>query len=419
MKKTTSGFPLIINFRIAGSCFLVLLASCKHVGPSSPAHSSPTPNPEFTLSPSASPFQPENPVPTPTASATLELSVTPTSSATIDPNLNGTLRYSADRIGFGIGTVYQSQEAHDPLFPSVVNTDINTLMMTTFMKKTQPARDRWDWSVADDALDLGLANGQKIIGGPLVYDNQTVPAWLKFDRPDCGAWTAAELEGILQEYIQTVVARFRGQVAAWEVVNEPLTSGDNCWRHTLVDRYIGRAFRHARAADPDARLFLNEAFGRAGVDKDPTDQLFSLVKSLKEAGVPLDAVGIQMHLSAEILRSSYPNEFRYFLRQARNAGVKVMITEMDVYQGPPGHFPDPLGVQKQIFNIVTRTCLSFPDCTDLLVWSVSDRYTWLAHLSGNNFIDPQPLLFDGQFGQKPAYFGVLEALQETGAGGGQ
>jgi endo-1,4-beta-xylanase len=310
-------------------------------------------------------------------------------------------------------------EAYDPLFPSVENTDFNTLMMTTFMKMIQPARDRWDWTVADDALDLGLANGQKIMGGPLVYDNLTAPAWLEFDRPDCGAWTAAELEEILQAYIQTVVARFRGHVAAWEVVNEPLTSGDNCWRHTLGDGYIGRAFRYARAADPDAQLFLNEAFGWAGVDKDATDQFFSLVKSLKAEGAPLDTVGIQMHLNAEILHPSYPYEFQYFLRQARNAGVEAMISEMDVYQGPPDHFPDPLGVQKQIFKVVARTCLFFPECTGLMLWGISDRYTWLSYLPGDDFINPQPLLFDGQFGQKPAYFGVREALQEAMAGGGQ
>jgi endo-1,4-beta-xylanase len=416
MKITTSGFPPIINFRIAGSCFLVLLASCTHVGPSSPAHFSPTPNPEFTLSPSASPFQPENPSPTPTASATLELSVTPTSSATIDPNLNGTLRYSADRIGFGIGTYFQIPEARDPLSPRVLQSEFNTLMMATFMKKTQPARDGWDWSVTDEVMQAGSANGQKIIGGPLVYDNPRAPAWLGFDKRDCGGWSADELEGILQTYIQTVVSRFRGKIYAWEVVNEPFSSDETCWHRILGEGYIGRAFGYAHAADPDARLFLNEAFGRDGVDRNSTDKFFSVVQSLRDAGAPLDSVGIQMHLNADILRPTYPEEFQYFLHQARKAGVRVLITEMDVYQGAPGFFQDPLNVQKQIFAAIARICLSFTHCTDLITWGISDRYTWLGRISGNDFIDPQPLLFDAQFQAKPAFYGVLEALQNTKRG---
>jgi endo-1,4-beta-xylanase len=200
------------------------------------------------------------------------------------------------------------------------------------------------------------------------------------------------------------------------VVNEPFSSDETCWHRILGEGYIGRAFSYAHAADPDARLFLNEAFGRSGVDKNSADKFFTFVQSLRDAGTPLDTVGIQMHLNADILDPSYRDEFIYFLHQAQKAGVRVMITEMDVYQGAPGYFQDPLGVQKKIFNVVAGTCLSFLQCTDLITWGISDRYTWLARIAGNAFIDPQPLLFDAQFQPKPAFYGVLEALQNTKRG---
>ena len=281
--------------------------------------------------------------------------------------------------------------------------------MGTFMKGTQPKPEKFNWSLPDEVLAVAARNQQTVFGGPLVYDNPLAPAWLSFDQPDCGGWSADELEGIMKNYIQTVAGKFSGKIAAWEVVNEPISSGDNCWRQILGDGYIERAFRYARIADPVAQLFLNEEFGWDGVDKNLTDQFFSIVRSMKADGAPIDAVGIQMHLNAEVLRPSYPEEFHYFLQQARAAGVKVFITEMDVYQGRAGFFSDPFDVQKNIFGTIATTCLADSNCRILMVWGVSDAYTWLT----GQFSDPQPLLFDDQFGEKPAYFAVLQALQNT------
>jgi endo-1,4-beta-xylanase len=323
------------------------------------------------------------------------------------------LRVYADRIGFGIGTAYQARENADPLFPPVFSKQFNTVMMKTFMERIEPMKDEWDWSFPDEAFGKAEANDQKIFGGPLVYNNPNAPAWLLFDRKDCGAWTADELEGIMRQYIQNVIDRYGKLVAGWEVVNEPVTNPETCWRRILGTGYITRAFQYAHAANPDARLMVNDGFGWEGVDKDATDRFFSFVKQLKNSGAPVDMVGIQMHLNAETLHPSYPEEFRYFLDQAREAGVEVQITEMDVYQGPPGHFPDPWEVQRRIYRTITQICVADANCTDLIVWGVSDRYTWLAKKYKNDFIDPQPLLFDNQFREKPAFFGVLEALRDA------
>jgi endo-1,4-beta-xylanase len=368
---------------------------------------------------SPSPFQPETPAFTPSPSATVSPSATPTESpsAYLTPIGGETLRFLADSAGFGIGTPYLNPEARDPLFPPVLTTEFNTVMMTTFMKKVQPERDRFDWSLADSAFQLAQGNGMEIVGGPLVYDNLTAPAWLGFDTEDCGGWRADTLEGILKNYVQTTVSRFGKQVAIWEVVNEPLTSGENCWRAILGDEYIDRAFLYAHEADPDAVLMLNEAFSRAGVDRDLTDRFMALVRRLKDSGIPLDAIGIQLHLSADILRPTYPEEFRSFLHLARRHGAKVMITEMDVYQGPPGFFADPFDVQQEVFGTITRICLNDPRCTHLMVWGVSDRNTWLSRIEGGGFENPQPLLFDDEYLRKPAYYAVLDALRAALAAG--
>ncbi len=397
----------------------VFLSACAAGGPfmdlPSPTFTSPAP----ALTASPSPFQPESPTFTPSPSATVTPSATPTESPSAyqTPPGGETLRFLADAEGFGIGAPYQYPEARDPAFQPLLTAEFNTVMLTTFMKKSQPEQDRFDWSLADAAFQLAQANGMAIVGGPLVYDNPTAPAWLGFGADYCGGWGADELEGILKNFIQTAVSHFAEKVGIWEVVNEPLTSGKNCWHALLGDEYINRAFLYAHEADPDAVLMLNEAFGREGIDRALTDRFMELVRRLKDSGIPLDAVGIQMHLSAELLRPTYPEEFQYFLHVARLNGVKVMITEMDVYQGPPGFMADPLGFQKEVFGTITRICLEDPHCTHLIVWGVSDRYTWLSQIEGGGFEKPQPLLFDRDFLRKPAYFGVLDALRAAFVGG--
>ena len=80
-----------------------------------------------------------------------------------------------------------------------------------------------------------------------------------------------------------------------------------------------------------------------------------LVTKLKNQGVPIDAAGIEMHLEAQNLHPNYVDEFKYFLSGARKAGVEAHVTEMDVYQGPAGAFPDAFANQKEIFYNVARS----------------------------------------------------------------
>jgi endo-1,4-beta-xylanase len=117
-----------------------------------------------------------------------------------------------------------------------------------------------------------------------------------------------------------------------------------------------------------------------------------------------------MHLEEQQLHPDYVQEFKYFLSQARKAGVLVHITEMDVYQGPPGSVPDPYVMQKEIFYNIVHTCLQDSNCTSFTVWGMNDDLTWLR--TNKDLLDANPVLFDGQYNKKPAYYGVLEALKQ-------
>jgi len=135
------------------------------------------------------------------------------------------------------------------------------------------------------------------------------------------------------------------------------------------------------------------------------------VKRVKAAGADIDIAGIEMHLDAQQLRPNYLEEFRYFLRRAREAGLKSEITEMDVYQGPDSG-PDAMTRQKQIYHDVVSTCLQDSYCVGFYTWGVSDATSWLKSKPRNPLSHARPLLFDDNYQRKPAYYGVLQALKD-------
>ena len=266
------------------------------------------------------------------------------------------------------------------------------------------------------------------------------PAWLKFNQPDCGGWSPAEMDQIMKEWIQTYVSRYNARVAAYVVVNEPfkrtrepggtnpLTESslrpepyapsdlkDFCWKRILGEDYIAKAFTYAREADPDALLIMNDSFHSNGhSDRIMQDKFMELARTLKAQGVPIHAVGTQMHLDASTNRavlpslpSAYLEDFRDLLKKAQEIGVQVHVTELDV-SVPAGMSPDPAQRQKEIYKGVLSTCLQFANCTALTVFGLSDKFDTEVSAAHP---EATPLLFDDNYQPKPAYYGVMEALR--------
>jgi hypothetical protein len=132
-------------------------------------------------------------------------------------------------------------------------------------------------------------HGKRIRGHPLLWHEQ-LPAWLTN-----GSFTPRQLTGVIRRYVQTVVSRYRGRIAEWDVVNEPLDEHGrlrrNLFLRTLGIGYIDIAFRAARRADRAATLVLHQI--GAEPPASASRALQDLVKRLKRRGVPIDGVGLQ------------------------------------------------------------------------------------------------------------------------------
>ena len=192
-----------------------------------------------------------------------------------------------------------------------------------------------------------------------------LPSWVSNS-----GFTAAQLTSVIQNHCSTLVGRYKGQVYAWDVVNEPFND-DGSWRtdvfyNTLGTSYVQIALEAARSADPDAKLYINEYnIEYAGAK---ATSLLNLVKTLKAASVPLDGIGFQSHFIVE----QVPGSFQQTLEQFTALGIEVAITELDIRMTLPA--TDALLAQQQRdYQAVVEACINVQGCVGVTIWDWTDK----------------------------------------------
>ena len=302
-----------------------------------------------------------------------------------------------------LGAAVDWQEfALDPALASTFLRHFDGLTAENEMKMyaLQPAAGQFDFREADEMVNWALAAGKRVRGHTLVWGNQ-LPWWVQL-----GIWTPETLRPVMRDHIRTVMQHFDGRVREWDVVNEAIGSDgkpmDNVWLRTLGPGYVEEAFRAARAADPDAKLFYNDN----GIDlpDDPhTKAVLRMVADFKRRGVPIDGVGIQNHVSTRY-NASY-EQMAEVMRRFRALGVEVAVTEMDVRKDSGGGPAAETARQAHVYGQYAKACRLEPRCGSFTVWGVGDRYSWYTNPT------LEPLLFDKNLRAKPAYTAVSDWLR--------
>lgn len=320
-----------------------------------------------------------------------------------------TLRTLALRRGIRIGVAVAVKPLReDPLYAQTIREEFNAVTPENAMKwdAIRPTRERFDFADADAIVDFATANDMLVRGHTLIWHGQN-PDWLKK-----GAFSDEELRAILREHIMTVVGRYRGRVAVWDVVNEAIDEDEpsllrkSLWLRRLGPDYLAMAFRWAHEADPQARLFYNDTGGE-GLGKQ-SDAIYQVLQKLVENGVPVHGVGLQMHVGMH----DVPNLGDVTANMTRLAalGLEIHITEMDVQiQKGTGVAQYDYASQSVIYQTVTTACLRMSACKALVVWGLTDSLSWIPMWTKHA---DSPLLFDGDYNRKPAYYGIRKALQQ-------
>jgi endo-1,4-beta-xylanase len=322
------------------------------------------------------------------------------------------LRVAAEHAGLLVGTAVRPSLLSESAYSATLAREFNMVepedAMKWWMVRSTPT---FDFSKADEIVRFAQAHGMKVRGHCLVWDHNN-PQWLAD-----GHFTPSQLSRLLQEHINTVMKHYAGQVFAWDVVNEALDENgrlkDSPWFNQpgigLAEKdtaYIEQAFRWAHEADPHALLFYNENGGEGRNRK--SDAIYAMVKAFKQRGVPIDGVGLQMHISHLDLDTA---PLAANIARLTALGLQVHITELDaslpVDAGGLAS-ADALLRQAEIYRAVVRACLQSPACTAIQFWGFTDKYSWIgSHSHGTR---GAALPFDRAYQPKAAYQAVFEEI---------
>jgi len=238
-------------------------------------------------------------------------------------------------------------------------------------------------------------------------EKRWLPTWLKE-----GNYSKADLLKLIEDHIKTVGGRYKGRVREWTVVNEAFTRKlgvkelDDWWGERLGEEYIDKAFQWAREADPNSVLILNDFNNE--VQNEVSDLTYDYVKRALAKGVPIDALGMQMHLDG----SNPPSKeaVKTNMRRFADLGLKIYITEFDVNMHDL-YLPEEeeFVIQAKVYRDMVEACLEVGNdiCKDFGLLGITDKQSWYRGIGINDAI---PLSFDKNYNPKPAFFAIRDAL---------
>jgi endo-1,4-beta-xylanase len=322
------------------------------------------------------------------------------------------LRQEAENAGLLIGTAVRPSQLSETAYASTLGREYNMVEPEDALKwfVLRPDRATFDFRQGDEVVHFAQAHQMKVRGHCLVWGHYN-PEWLTQ-----GHFTTGQLSRLLHEHITRVMKHYRGQVFAWDVVNEALDENgnvrDSLWYNEpgigLSGKgtdYIEKVFRWAHKA----LLFYNEAEGEGRNRK--SDVIYAMIKDFKSRGVPIDGVGLQLHvptIDADMV--AIIAGISWNIARLTALGLQVHITELDVslpvVNGQPG--AEDLSRQAEVYRGIVRACLNNAGCTAIQTWGFTDKYSWIG--SHSHGARGQALPFDRTYQPKSAYRAILEEL---------
>jgi endo-1,4-beta-xylanase len=320
------------------------------------------------------------------------------------------LREAAAAAHRHIGAALMSRYLNDVSLGTVVATHFDSLTPENEMKwqATEPRPGEFTLVAGDKLVAFAQEHDMRVRGHTLVWHQQLAP-WVT-------GLTGEALREAMKRHIRRLAGHWRGRIGQWDVVNEALADDGHGLRDSpflsLGENYLDEAFRAAHAADPEAQLFYNDYEIEAGKGNPKSDAAYRLVKRMKDAGVPIHGIGMQMHVDPRHWPSA--EQIRRNVERFVALGLVVEFTEMDVPVGQlRGPLVEKLRQQRTIAHDIVAACLGVEGCTGITLWGVSDRNSWLASPvwarlrgQGPHF----PLAFDAELRPKPMFFGIADAF---------
>lgn len=308
--------------------------------------------------------------------------------------------------------------------------NVFTLENGTKAENIHPQEDVYDFEATDQLVEYGQANGKTVRGHTLVWYSQC-PEWFFLD--DQGNQVSAEvLIQRMKEHITTIVSRYKGKIHTWDVCNEVLDDSfglrQSEWLNIIGDYdgdgdsydYIEIAFQTAHEADPDARLILNDYSLEANGNKAIT--MYNMVKQLLEEGVPIDGIGLQMHIDHETDLDAMDRCMRVLGRLREiDPDFVLEVTELDMSCFTWNDTSTQRELTEEfVQQFDEKYCQVFSLLMDyaqeglldtVVFWGYDDGSSWLNEYPVEGRTN-HPLLIDRELKFKSAYWALMNLPQQ-------
>jgi len=330
----------------------------------------------------------------------------------------------------GAALNYRQFTERDTADVRIIKQHFDAIVAENCMKPMylQPREGEFNFEETDKFVEFGERNGMWITGHCLIWHSQ-LPRWFLVDENGENV-TPEVLKARMKSHISTIVGRYKGRVHGWDVVNEAILE-DGSYRKSkfyeiLGEEFIPLAFQYAHEADPNAELYYNDYNEWY---KGRRETVVQLVKSFKGRGIRIDAIGMQGHVGMD---GPSIEEYEEAILAYSNAGVKVMVTELDLSILPPPRRgigadlatnieyqqqfnPYTEGVPDEAMQAWTNRMLDLfklfmkhqDKVTRVTMWGVSDGGSWKNNFPVRGRTD-YPLLFDRNYQTKPAVGEIIK-----------
>ena len=329
---------------------------------------------------------------------------------------------------FTIGVALNQRNVSDEAQKALTIKQFNSVTAENDWKpgEIHPKEGVWNFEKADKIADFCRQNGIKMRGHCLCWHSQFAD-WMFTDKDGKEVSKEVFYER-LRDHIHTVVKRYKDVVYAWDVVNEAMADDNGGPRfgfgrrgqepspyrqsrhfNLCGDEFIAKAFQFAREADPDVLLFYNDY---SCVDNGKRERIYNMVKKMKDAGVPIDGIGMQGHYNIyfpdedqlekaivrfkELVKHIHITELD--LRMNNESGGQLMFSRGEA-KPLPGYMNT---LQTDQYARLFKVFRKHADVIDnVTFWNLGDKDSWLG-------VNNHPLPFDENYRPKACYRAIRD-----------
>ncbi|CAN8327338.1 unnamed protein product [Cochlearia groenlandica] len=272
-----------------------------------------------------------------------------------EPIPNATISILQNKLGFPFGCEVERNILGNLAYQNWFTRRFTVTTFANEMKwySTEVVRGREDYSTADAMLGFFKQHGVSVRGHNILWnDPKYQPRWVN-------SLSDADLFNAVKQRVSSVVSRYKGQLVAWDVVNENLHF--SYFESKLGPRASYNMYALAHAIDPRTTMFMNE-YNTLEEPRDPSSSPARYLQKLRE----LQAIRVAGNIPLGIgLESHFKNPNIPYMRSAIDTlaatGLPIWLTEVDV-DAPPN-------VQAKYIEDILREAYSHPAVKGIIIFA--------------------------------------------------